>query len=108
MQPAAEAMAGALAGATIHAPAVPVVANVTARPVTQPADIRRLLIEQVTGRVRWRESVEWMADEGQVTRFVEIGAGKQLSGMVKRNAPASEQVALNGPADLEEFAKSLA
>lgn len=108
MEPAARVMAQALVGATIHAPVVPVVANVTARPVTQPADIRRLLVEQVTGRVRWRESVEWMAGEGEVVRFVEIGAGKQLSGMVKRNAPASEQVALNVPADLEAFAKSLA
>lgn len=108
MQPAAKAMAEALAGAAIKAPATPLVANVTARPVSDPDTIRKLLVEQVTGRVRWRESIEWMAGEGGVTKFVEIGAGKQLSGMVKRNAPNSEQVALNAPADLEAFAKSLA
>jgi [acyl-carrier-protein] S-malonyltransferase len=69
--------------------------------------IRKLLVEQVTGRVRWRESVEWMAAEGGVGRFVEVGAGKQLSGMVKRNAPDAETVALNEPADLEAFAKTV-
>lgn len=109
MAPAAQVMANALAAVTISPPSVPVVANVTARAVQDATEIRRLLVEQVTGRVRWRESVEWMAaeDGGGVTRFVEIGAGKQLSGMVKRNAPASEQVALNVPADLEAFAKSI-
>jgi [acyl-carrier-protein] S-malonyltransferase len=61
----------------------------------------------VTGRVRWRECVQWMATDGGVTKFVETGAGKQLSGMVKRNAPEAETVALNVPADLEVFAKSL-
>jgi [acyl-carrier-protein] S-malonyltransferase len=107
MQPAADAMAAALADATIQPLAVPLVANVTAAPVTAPADIRRLLVEQVTGRVRWRESVEWMAGPGGVARFVETGAGKQLSGMVKRNAPDAEAVALNEPADLEAFARSV-
>lgn len=105
MQPAADAMAEALAKAEIAPLAVPLVANVTARPVNEPASIRRLLVEQVTGRVRWRESIEWMAGEGGVTRFVEVGAGKQLSGMVKRNAPDAETLALNEPADLEAFAK---
>jgi [acyl-carrier-protein] S-malonyltransferase len=103
MQPAAEAMRQALAGVTIHAPACPVVANVTARPVSSPDDIRRLLVEQVTGRVRWRECVTWMAGEGGVTRFLEVGAGKQLSGMVKRNAPGAEAIALNVPVDLEKL-----
>ncbi len=107
MQPAAEAMAEALAKAEITPLAVPLVANVTARPVSEPATIRRLLAEQVTGRVRWRESVEWMAGEGGAARFVEIGAGKQLSGMVKRSAPGAEALALNEPADLEAFAKSM-
>lgn len=107
MAPAAVAMEIALAGAHILKPVVPVVANVTARPISEPADIRRLLVEQVTGRVRWRESVQWMATEGGVTKFIETGAGKQLSGMVKRNAPEAETVALNTPADLEAFAKSL-
>ena len=107
MQPAADAMAEALAGASIAPLAVPVVANVTARPVQEPSTIRKLLVEQVTGRVRWRESIEWMATEGGVARFVEVGAGKQLSGMVKRNAPDAETLALNEPADLEAFAKSV-
>ncbi len=112
MAPAATAMEEALAAAAIARPIVPVVANVTARPVDDPADIRRLLVEQVTGRVRWRESVQWMAlpeaqGGGGVMTFVETGAGKQLSGMVKRNAPDAETVALNTPADLEAFAKTV-
>jgi [acyl-carrier-protein] S-malonyltransferase len=107
MQPAADAMAGALATTEIAPLAVPLVANVTARPTSEPATIRRLLVEQVTGRVRWRESVEWMAGEGGVVRFVEVGAGNQLSGMVKRNAPDAEALALNEPSDLEAFAKTL-
>ena len=107
MQPAADAMADALAGAAIAPLVAPLVANVTARPVHEPATIRKLLVEQVTGRVRWRESVEWMASEGGVGRFIEVGAGKQLSGMVKRNAPDAETVALNEPADLEAFAKTV-
>ena len=107
MQPAADAMAEALAQIEIAPLAAMLVANVTARPVNEPAKIRKLLVEQVTGRVRWRESVEWMAGEGGVTRFVEVGAGRQLSGMVKRGAPEAEAIALNEPADLEAFAKTL-
>ncbi len=107
MQPAADEMAQALAAATILAPRAPVVANVTAAPTNDPDAIRRLLVEQVTGRVRWRESVQWMAGEGGVTRFAEAGAGKVLSGMVKRIAPDAEAVPLNAPADLEAFAKTL-
>jgi len=107
MQPAADEMAAALAAATIRAPAVPVVANVTAASEVDPEVIRRLLVEQVTGRVRWRESMTWLANEGGVTRFAEAGAGKVLSGMAKRIAPDSEAVPLNSPADLEAFAKSL-
>ena len=106
MQPAAEAMAEALANTVIAPLAAPLVANVTARPVNEPATIRKLLVEQVTGRVRWRESLEWMSTEGGVARFVEIGAGKQLSGMVKRGTSA-EGLALNEPADLEAFAKTI-
>jgi [acyl-carrier-protein] S-malonyltransferase len=107
MQPAAEAMAEALAGAAIAPLVVPLVANVTARPVQEPSTIRKLLVEQVTGRVRWRESTAWMASEGGVSRFVEVGAGRQLSGMVKRGTPDAEAVALNEPADLEAFAKTV-
>lgn len=112
MAPAALAMEAALAATEINAPSVPLVANVTARPVSAPDQIRRLLVEQVTGRVRWRESVQWMAlssDQGGggVMRFVEVGAGRQLSGMIKRIAPGAETTALNAPVDLETFARSL-
>ena len=83
MQPAAEAMAAALAEVEIAPPRVPLVANVKARAVTDPAEIRALLVEQVTAPVRWRESVAWMAGRG-VTELWEIGAGKALSGMARR------------------------
>jgi len=85
MQPAADAMQAALADVTIHAPAVPLVANVTADAVTDPATIRDLLVRQVTGVVRWRESVAFMAAQG-VTEIWELGAGKALSGMIRRIA----------------------
>jgi len=112
MEPAAEEMEAVLAEVSVDRPVVPLVANVTARPVSGDWDdlkwdIRRLLVEQVTGRVRWRESMEWMATEGGVTRFVEIGSGKVLTGMAKRIAPNAESLALNTPEDLEAFAKSL-
>jgi [acyl-carrier-protein] S-malonyltransferase len=107
MQPAADEMAEALAEVAISAPRTFLVANVSARPTNDPETIRRQLIEQVTGRVRWRESVEWLAGEGGVTRFAELGAGKVLTGMVKRTAPDAEGVALNAPADLEAFAATL-
>jgi [acyl-carrier-protein] S-malonyltransferase len=99
MQPAAEAMAEALAGVTIRAPAVPLVANVRAEAVTDPATIRALLVEQVTGAVRWRESVAWMAAQG-VTEFWEVGAGKALSGMIRRIAKDARTRAIGTPADL--------
>ena len=107
MQPAAEAMAQALAEVTIRSPEAPLLANVTARPVTDPDEIRKLLVEQVTGRVRWRESIIWLGTEGGVTRFAELGAGKVLTGMAKRLAPEAEAVALNTPSDLEIFAQTL-
>jgi [acyl-carrier-protein] S-malonyltransferase len=107
MQPAADEMARALAQTTIAAPKTPLVANVTARPTLDPEAIRKLLVEQVTGRVRWRESMIWLAEEGGVTRFAEAGAGKVLTGMAKRIAPDAEGMALNAPADLEAFAASL-
>jgi [acyl-carrier-protein] S-malonyltransferase len=107
MQPAAEVMAEALAEAAIAAPVCPLVANITARPTSDPETIRRLLVEQVTGRVRWRESVLWMAETGGVTKVVEAGAGKALTAMVKRIAPDAETAALNTPQDLEDFAASL-
>ncbi|GAA0396398.1 ACP S-malonyltransferase [Brevundimonas terrae] len=107
MQPAADEMAAALAEATIHAPSATLIANVTARPEIDPETIRRLLVEQVTGRVRWRESMEWMATEGGVTRFVEVGSGKVLTGMAKRIASDAEALALNTPEELEAFATSI-
>jgi [acyl-carrier-protein] S-malonyltransferase len=107
MQPAADEMAEALEAARISPPRAPLVANVTARPTLDPEAIRRLLVDQVTGRVRWRESMLWLAGEGGVTRFAEAGAGKVLTGMAKRIAPDAEAVALNAPADLEAFAKSI-
>jgi [acyl-carrier-protein] S-malonyltransferase len=107
MQPAADEMAEALAKATFVAPKAAVVANITARPTLDPEILRGLLVEQVTGRVRWRESMLWLAGEGGVTRFAEAGAGKVLSGMAKRIAPDTEATPLNTPADLEAFAKSL-
>lgn len=107
MQPAADEMAQALADTAIAQPKAPLVANVTARPLSDPDTIRRLLVEQVTGRVRWRESLAWLGGEGGVTRFAEIGAGKVLTGMVKRSVPEAEAVALNTPEDLEAFAASL-
>jgi [acyl-carrier-protein] S-malonyltransferase len=105
MQPAADEMAEALADVAIHAPRAFLVANVTARPTHDPEVIRRQLVEQVTGRVRWRESLDWLAGEGDVTLFAEAGAGKVLTGMAKRAAPDAEAVALNAPADLEAFAQ---
>ena len=105
MAPAAEKMAEALAGANIAAPFVPVVANVTAAPVADPADIRRLLVEQVTGTVRWRESVLAMADLG-VDSFVEFG-GKVLGPMIKRIAPDAATLSLVSMDDIEAAAKTL-
>jgi [acyl-carrier-protein] S-malonyltransferase len=102
MQPAADAMAEALARVTVRAPAVPVVANVIARPVTEPADIVRRLIEQVTGTVRWRDSVALMAAEG-VTTFYEVGTGKVLSGLVKRIASGAAGFAIGTPDDVAQF-----
>ena len=99
MQPAADRMAEALAGVTVNAPAVPVVANVRAEAVSDPELIRKLLVEQVTGSVRWRESVLWMAGQG-VTEFWEIGAGKALSGMVKRIAKETATKAIGTPEDI--------
>jgi len=99
MRPAAEAMQAALAGVSIHPPKVPLVANVKAEAVSDPEEIRALLVAQVTGRVRWRESVSWMEAQG-VTEFWEIGAGKALSGMVKRIARGAQTRAVGTPEDV--------
>ncbi|HVY56867.1 MAG TPA: ACP S-malonyltransferase [Xanthobacteraceae bacterium] len=102
MQPAADVMAEALASIPLKAPAVPLVANVLARPVTEPAEIVRRLVEQVTGTVRWRESVGFMAAQG-VTTFYELGAGKVLSGLVKRIAEGASGIAIGTPDDVAAF-----
>jgi [acyl-carrier-protein] S-malonyltransferase len=99
MQPAADVMADALSKVTISKPAVPLVSNVLASAITDPDEIRRRLVEQVTATVRWRESVGYMADEG-VTKFFEIGAGKVLTGLVKRITDGATGVAVNTPADI--------
>ena len=105
MQPAADAMQAALAEVALQAPLVPVYANVTAAPVADPDTIRALLVEQVTGMVRWRESVLAMQAAG-VTEFVEFG-GKVLAGMVKRIAPDATTTSLITMADVEALAKTL-
>jgi [acyl-carrier-protein] S-malonyltransferase len=102
MQPAAEVMAEALARVAVRPPAVPLVANVLAKPVTEPAAILEGLIGQVTGTVRWRESVEFMAGQG-VQTFYEVGAGKVLSGLVKRIAAGAAGVAIGAPGDVAAF-----
>jgi [acyl-carrier-protein] S-malonyltransferase len=102
MQPAAEAMAEALSRVDVKAPRVPVVANVLAKPVTDPSEIVRCLVAQVTGTVRWRECVSYMAENG-VTTFYEVGAGKVLTGLVKRIAEKASAVAIGTPEDIAAF-----
>ncbi len=104
MAPAADAMAEAFANIPPHTPILPVIANVTAAKVTDPAEIRDLLVTQVTATVRWRESVEEMARLG-VTNFYEIGSGKVLSGLVKRIAPDASAIPVGSPADIEAVLK---
>lgn len=107
MQPAAEAMAAAFESVTFNAPAVPLVANVLARPISDPDEIRRRLVEQVTGTVRWRESIEWMASAGVDTAY-EIGTGKVLTGMVKRISKDMTGIAVNTPDDIAALLERLA
>ena len=102
MQPAAEAMAKALSQVEVKAPRVPVVANVLAKPVTDPSEIVRCLVAQVSGTVRWRESVAYMAQNGVAT-FYELGAGKVLTGLVKRIAEKAGAIAIGTPDDIAAF-----
>jgi [acyl-carrier-protein] S-malonyltransferase len=106
MQPAADAMAEALGKVTIHPLAAPVLANVTAAEASDPESVRRLLVEQVTGRVRWHESVLALKGLG-VGTTIEMGGNKVLTGMVKRIDPDLKMVTLDTPADLEAFGKGL-
>jgi len=100
MQPAAKVMEEALAAVDIKAPVVPLVANVLAAPISDPAEIRRRLVEQRTGMVRWRESVAWLGGAG-VKVFAEVGAGKVLSGLARRIVDGAETVAVGAPADID-------
>jgi [acyl-carrier-protein] S-malonyltransferase len=102
MQPAADVMADALSKVQVKPPAVPLVANVLARSITDPAEIVSSLIAQVTGTVRWRDSVTFMA-QGGVDTFYEVGAGKVLSGLVKRIAEAARGTAIGTPEDVAAF-----
>jgi [acyl-carrier-protein] S-malonyltransferase len=106
MQPAADAMAAALAEVTMRTPVVPVVANVAALPLIDPAQIRASLVAQVTGTVRWRECVGYMAAHG-VDRFYEIGAGKVLTGLSKKNAPQATAAAIGTPDDIAAAAAEI-
>jgi [acyl-carrier-protein] S-malonyltransferase len=102
MRPAADAMAEALANVAVKKPRVPLVANVLARPISEPADIVRSLIDQVTGTVRWRESIQFMAQRG-VSTFYEIGAGRVLAGLIKRIAETAETSSIGAPDDIVRF-----
>ncbi|WP_350333814.1 ACP S-malonyltransferase [Coralliovum pocilloporae] len=100
MAPAADAMEQALSEVTVNAPVVPVVANVLVSPISDPDAIRRSLVEQVTGMVRWRETVQWFAGN-DVTTLYEIGSGKVLTGLVRRIDKSVQGVAVNGPDDID-------
>ncbi len=102
MQPAADVMAAALDKVEIRSPNVPLISNVLAGPVADPVEIRRLLVAQVTGTVRWRESISFMASHG-TTLFVECGSGKVLTGLLKRIVETASGLAIGTPADIEAF-----
>jgi len=107
MAPAAEAMHEALATVSMHAPAVPLVANVLARPISDPVEIRKRLVEQVTGMVRWTDCVRWLTTEGSVTELAELGTGKVLSGLAKRINPEAIAVSIGTPADIDAYVAAL-
>lgn len=107
MQPAADAMEKALAEVTFNAPRVPIVNNVNAGPVTDPAQLKADLVTQVTGRVRWRESVAWMAADQGVTHMPELGSGKVLTVMLRRIVKGINGAAVNTPEAIEALAKDL-
>jgi [acyl-carrier-protein] S-malonyltransferase len=107
MAPAARVMDQALGTVTLAKPVVPVVANVLAGPISDPAEIHRRLVEQVTSMVRWRESIAWLSGAG-VTLFVELGAGKVLSGLAKRIAEGAETLTVGAPDDIDAATARLA
>jgi len=102
MQPAADVMAQALGKVAVKSPVVPIVSNVLAKAIQDPSEIVRALVAQVTGTIRWRESVSFMADAGAKT-FYEIGAGKVLSGLIKRIADGATSTAIGTPEDIATF-----
>ena len=106
MQPAADAMAEALSHVKVHKPVVPVVANVVATAISDPEEIKKRLVEQVVGTVRWRECVAYMAANG-ITDFYEIGSGKVLAGLVKRTATTANATSIGAPADIDAVLASL-
>jgi [acyl-carrier-protein] S-malonyltransferase len=106
MAPAADVMAKELATIVIDEPSVPLVANVIARDKTDPSEIRELLVQQVTGRVRWRESVLFMKDNG-VDTFIEVGAGKVLTGLTRRIDRELRSISIQGPNDIDAFLGSV-
>jgi [acyl-carrier-protein] S-malonyltransferase len=106
MQPAADRMAEALASVAMNPPAVPLVANVAAAPLSDPAEIRQKLVQQVTGTIRWRESVAYMSSHG-ITGFWELGAGRVLTGLLRKNAPEATGLAVGTPADIAAAAAQL-
>ena len=107
MRPAADAMEHALNQVTVTSPVVPVVANVLAKPISDPEEIKRRLVEQVTGMVRWTECVGWLVKDGDVTQLVELGSGKVLSGLAKRITPETAAVSIGAPADVDAFLAEL-
>ncbi len=107
MGPAADAMAKALNEVTVRSPVVPVVANVIAAPISDPEEIKKRLVEQVTGMVRWTECVNWLVRDGGVTQLVELGSGKVLAGLAKRITPETPAVSIGTPADVDAFLASL-
>ena len=107
MQPAADAMAEALAQVQMNAPVVPLVANVLAAPTSDPEEIRAKLVEQVTGQVRWRESIVWMGANG-VTQLMEVGSGKVLSGLARRINRELSSTNAGSPDDIEKAMAALA
>jgi [acyl-carrier-protein] S-malonyltransferase len=108
MRPAADAMAHALGEVTMNPPSKPVIVNVTARPTSDVDAIRRHLVEQVTGMVRWTESMRWAAGAGGIDTFYEMGTGKVLTGLAKRIAPEATAAAINTPADIDALVAALA
>lgn len=107
MRPAADAMEHALSQVAMSAPSKPVIVNVTARPTSDIEAIRRHLVEQVTGMVRWTESIGWAAGEGGVGELYELGTGKVLTGLAKRVAPDAQATAINAPADIDALVAAL-